>query len=182
MNVHSTGLAAGTSGAGQISLECYELEAKVAEISGKGSKCYPGDRTYKEYVDLARDPAHGDKISYQSRKERSIVVDLEKQGRLGHIIRDKQAENGADFIDSKTGIKWDVKSPVNKPAGHTSARKGAFNVEVMMRKIRREIAHNHNVILDTRRITKRQIASLKQAIGEAGFDSKILWYYKKGNK
>ena len=178
MNVHNTGLSTGTSGAGQLSLENYELELKVKTI--KGSNCYSGNRTYKEYVELARDPAHGNKISYQSRKERKIVLDLEEQGKLGYVVRDKQAENGADFIDSSTGIKWDVKSPVNRPAGHTSVRKGAFSVTVMMRKIRREVAHNHNVIIDTRRITKNQIVLLKNAISEAGLDNKILWYNKKG--
>ena len=69
---------------------------------------------------------------------------------------------------------------MNRPAGHTSVRKGAFSVTVMMRKIRREVAHNHNVIIDTRRITKNQIVLLKNAISEAGLDNKILWYNKKG--
>lgn len=180
MNVHNTGLSTGTSGAGQLSLENYELELKVKAIKKKGSKCYSGNRTCKEYVDLARDPAHGNRISYQTRKERKIVLELEAQGELGYIVRDEQAENGADFIDTSTGIKWDVKSPVNKPAGHTSVRKGAFSVAIMMRKIRREVAHNHNVIIDTRRITQNQIVLLKNAISEAGLDNKILWYNKKG--
>lgn len=176
MNVYSTGLATGTSGSGQLTLENFELEAKVQDIKNKGERCYPGNRTYKEYVDLARDPAHGDKISQQSRKERTIVLELENKGFLGHVVRDKQAENGADFIDEKTGIKWDVKSPVNKPAGHTSVRKGAFSVNVMMRKIRREVANGHNVIMDTRRITKSQIDELKKAVIEAGLSDRILWF------
>ena len=32
MNVHNTGLSTGTSGAGQLSLENYELELKVKAI------------------------------------------------------------------------------------------------------------------------------------------------------
>ena len=36
MNVHNTGLSTGTSGAGQLSLENYELELKVKAIKKKG--------------------------------------------------------------------------------------------------------------------------------------------------
>ncbi|MDY4920928.1 MAG: hypothetical protein SO119_07665 [Phascolarctobacterium sp.] len=179
MNVYKSGLASGTSGAEQTSLENFELKETVNEIANKGKRTYPGGRTYLEYVALAKDPAHGGKVSYQTRKERSIVLNLEKIGKLGHVIRDPQANNGADFIDTKTGISWDVKSPVNRPAGHTSIRKGAFDAKVMMRKINKEIANNHNVILDTRRITKFQISELQKAINESGISDRIIWYTRE---
>lgn len=50
-------------------------------------------------------------------------------GGLGRIVRDSQADKGAEFIDETTGLKWDVKSFESYPNGHTSPKKGAFTVE-----------------------------------------------------
>ena len=104
---------------------------------GAKAKTYQGDRTRGEYSALARDPARGTKVDYKGAKERAIALDLERQGKIGKVIRDPQAEKGADFIDTSTGQKWDVKSPVSHPKGHTSVRKGAFNVDKMMANVKK---------------------------------------------
>lgn len=117
-------------------------------------KTYTGGRTYKEYVSLAQDPSHNNYVLPQGRKERMIGLDLENQKMLHKIICDPQKDKGAEFIDTVTGIKWDIKSFVSHPKGATSARKGAFNLSRAVAKIEKEFANGHNVIIDTRRLTK----------------------------
>ncbi|GFI24894.1 hypothetical protein IMSAGC011_03699 [Lachnospiraceae bacterium] len=137
---------------------------------------YTGGRTQSELDDLARDPAHANRIEDQGIKERQIALDLEQQGRLGRVIRDPQAGGGADFIDTTTGIKWDVKSFVSYPKGHTSARKGAFKVGDAMNNINKELNRGNNVIIDTRQLIPSHITDLKNAINAAGIGNKIIWY------
>ena len=132
------------------------------------------------YVNLARDPSHANQVLPQGRKERMIGLDLEKQGKIGKIIRDPQKDKGAEFIDTITGIKWDVKSFVSHPKGATSARKGAFKLSRAIAKIEKEFANGHNVIIDTRRLTKSDRESLIKAISEKGYSDKIIWYHHKG--
>ena len=157
------------------------MAAKARENEEKVKRNYQGGRTYSEYLDLARDPSHANKILPQGRKERSIGLDLEKQGLLHKIIRDPQKNNGAEFIDTVTGTKWDVKSFVSNPNGITSARKGAFKLSKAIAKIEKEFANGHNVIIDTRRLTKSDRDSLIKAINEKGYSDKIIWYHKKGD-
>ena len=95
--------------------------------------------------------------------------------------RDPQKEKGADFIDTTNNQKWDVKSPVSRPKGHTSPRKGAFNVDRMMANVKKEIARGNNVILDTRRLNKKDRQVFKDAIHNAGLDDNVIWYDKKGS-
>ena len=137
---------------------------------------YTGGRTQSELDELARDPAHANAIRDQGIKERQIALDLEQQGRLGRVIRDPQAGGGADFIDTTTGIKWDVKSFVSYPKGHTSARKGAFKVGDAMNNINKELNRGNNVIIDTRQLIPSHITDLKNAINAAGIGNKIIWY------
>ncbi|OME90035.1 MULTISPECIES: hypothetical protein [Paenibacillus] len=71
----------------------------------------------KELDDLARDPSSGGKIEPKNINERDVGLALEARGDLGRIIRDPQAEKGAEFIDTTTGLKWDVKSFGPYPSG-----------------------------------------------------------------
>lgn len=176
----NSGLANGTNGSPQISVENEELATKAKENEAKVAKTYQGNRTYTEYVDLARDPSHGNKVLPQGRKERMIGLDLEKQGKLHKIIRDPQKDKGAEFIDTVTGIKWDIKSFVSHPKGVTSARKGAFNLSRAVSKIEKEFANGHNVIIDTRKLTKTDTESLINGINDKGYSDRIIWYHHKG--
>ncbi|RRN68500.1 hypothetical protein EI200_19415 [Peribacillus simplex] len=126
--------------------------------------------------DLAGDPSHGGKIRDQGVKEREIGLELEKQGKLGRIIRDPQADGGAEFIDTTNGVKWDVKSFQSYPNGHTSPKKGAFTVNNGMKGINKELDKNYNVIVDTRKLIPEHIDQLKEAIKEAGIADRIIWY------
>ena len=137
---------------------------------------YTGGRNQKELDDLAGDPSHGGKIRDQGVKEREIGLELEKQGKLGRIIRDPQADGGAEFIDTTNGVKWDVKSFQSYPNGHTSPKKGAFTVNNGMKGINKELNKNYNVIVDTRKLIPEHIDQLKEAIKEAGIADRIIWY------
>jgi hypothetical protein len=143
---------------------------------GKNQKNYPVKRTQEEYDDLARDPSHGGQITEQGIKEREIGLALESQGKLGKIIRDPQADGGAEFIDTTTGIKWDIKSFVSYPNGHTSPRKGAFTVEKAMKKINAEFRRGHNVIIDKRDLIPQHVKELEDAIKKNGVEDRIIWY------
>lgn len=180
MNHGNSGLAHGTSGSPQLTLDNGDMAAKTKANEANVQRTYQGGRTYTEYVDLARDPSHANKVLPQGRKERMIGLDLEKQGILHKIIRDPQKDKGAEFIDTVTGIKWDVKSFVSHPKGATSARSGAFRLSRAIAKVEKEFANGHNVILDTRRLTKSDRESLINAISDKGYSDRIIWYHKKG--
>ncbi|MCF7619671.1 hypothetical protein L3137_20785 [Bacillus sonorensis] len=165
----------------QESIQRIEREIASEKVGGKISsaqtfKGYTGGRTQKELDDLAGDPSHGGRIEEQGIKEREIGLDLEGKGKLGRIVRDPTADKGAEFIDTKTGIKWDVKSFESYPNGHTSPKKGAFTVNKAMNKIEKEFDRGHNVIIDKRKLVPEHIDQLEKAIKDAGFYSRILWY------
>ena len=61
-----------------------------------------------------------------------------------------------------------------------SARKGAFKLSRAIAKIEKEFANGHNVIIDTRRLTKSDRESLIKIISEKGYSDKIIWYHHKG--
>ncbi|NTU24574.1 hypothetical protein HPY28_30170 [Brevibacillus sp. HB1.2] len=130
---------------------------------------------------LARDPASNGKIEPKNINERDVGLALEERGDLGRIIRDPQAENGAEFIDTTTGLKWDVKSFVSYPSGRdgvpiTSPKKGAFSVKNGMQKIHEEFAKGNNIIIDTKKMVPEHIEQLMKAIDEAGIADRIMWY------
>lgn len=172
-------LAEGTKGPPQLSFQNEEIAIKAKENEAKIKKTYQGSRTYKEYVDLARDPSHGNKVLPQGRKERMIGLDLEKQGKLSKIIRDPEGDRGAEFIDIVTSVKWDIKSFVSHPKGNVSARKGAFKLAKAVAKIEKEFANGHNVVIDTRRLNKSDKRTLIKAIQDKGYSEKVIWYHKK---
>ncbi len=174
MNHHNSGLAHGTSGSPQATLE--NEEARVQAVVNAAKKIYPGGRTYKEYEALARDPSHGNHVTEQAQKEREIGLDLERQGFLHKIFRDPESNGGAEFIDSETHIKWDIKSFISYPNGHVKSRKGAFSVQNALKKIYAELDKGHHVILDTRKLVQEHRQELYNAIDREKISAKILWY------
>jgi len=118
---------------------------KDSNIKGMVKDSYTGGRNHKELDDLARDPSGGGKIEPKNINERDVGLQLEARGDLGRIIRDPQADKGAEFIDTTTGIKWDVKSFESYPSGRngipiTNPKKGAFTIQNGMQKIHEEFA------------------------------------------
>ena len=172
MSKAASGLFSGTKGS------VASLDGKSAKSNN--TKSFQGGRTREEYSNLARDPARGTKVDNKGKKERSIILDLERQGKIGRVIRDPQKDKGADFIDTTNNQKWDIKSPISHPKGHTSARKGAFNVDRMLSNVKKEIARRHKVVLDTRRLNKTDRQKFKDAIKAEGLNEHVIWYDKKG--
>ncbi|MGG0888087.1 late control protein, partial [Brevibacillus parabrevis] len=156
--------------------QSHEKEKTGAEGTPKAQTGYTGGRTQKELDDLAGDPSHGGKIRDQGLKEREIGLDLEQQGKLGKIVRDPQGNGGAEFIDTTNNVKWDVKSFVSYPNGHTSPKKGAFTVNNGMKAINKELDKNYNVIVDKRDMIPEHVEQLKEAIEKAGISDRIIWY------
>ncbi|WP_429842735.1 late control protein [Brevibacillus sp. FIR094] len=169
--------------------EQEQRDTEGTDKGGKGDKPhlydehgnYTGGRNQEELDSLARDPASNGKIEPKNINERDVGLALEERGDLGRIIRDPQAENGAEFIDTTTGLKWDVKSFVSYPSGRdgvpiTSPKKGAFSVKNGMQKIHEEFAKGNNVIIDTKKMVPEHIEQLMKAIDEAGIADRILWY------
>ncbi|NMO94998.1 hypothetical protein [Paenibacillus lemnae] len=150
--------------------------SKGTEGTPKAHAGYTGGRTQKELDDLAGDPSHSGKIRNQGLKEREVGLDLEQQGKLGKIVRDPQGNGGAEFIDTTNNVKWDVKSFVSYPNGHTSPRKGAFTVNNGMKAINKELDKNYNVIVDKRDMVPEHVEQLKEAIKKAGLLDRIIWY------
>ncbi len=173
--VEATKEASATSGAATVA----KTETVVERVNKNGryyNGKYTGGRTQVELDDLARDPSHAFRIEEQGIKERQIGLELEERSKLGHIIRDIQENNGAEFIDTTTGVKWDVKSFESYPNGHTEPRKGAFTVSNAMKKLNSEFNKNHNVIIDVRELVPEHIDALKKAIEEVGVSDRIIWY------
>ncbi|HBU85213.1 MAG TPA: late control protein, partial [Paenibacillus sp.] len=159
------------------------------EGTGKGNKPnlydkdgnYTGGRTQKELDDLARDPASNGKIEPKNIREREVGLAVEERDQLGKLIRDPQAENGAEFIDTSSGLKWDVKSFESYQSGDngvpiTNPKKGAFTIKQGMKKLQKEFDNGNNVIIDTRKMEPKHVEQLKKAIDEEGVTDKIIWY------
>ncbi|MBT2283619.1 WXG100 family type VII secretion target [Paenibacillus polymyxa] len=161
-------------------LEAAEAK-KGSNIKRMGKETYTGGRNHKEVDDLARDPSGGGKIEPKNINERDVGLQLEARGDLGRIIRDPQADKGAEFIDTTTGIKWDVKSFESYPSGRngipiTNPKKGAFTIQSGMQKIHEEFAKGHDVIIDTKKMVPEHIEQLKKAIDKEGIADRILWF------
>ena len=164
-------------------------ETKRTERTGEGNKPnlydkagnYTGGRTQKELDDLARDPASNGKIEPKNIREREVGLAVEERGQLGKPVRDPQAENGAEFIDTSSGLKGDVKSFESYPSGDngvpiTNPKKGAFTIKQGMKKLQKEFDNGNNVIIDTRKMEPEHVEQLKKAIDEEGVTDKIIWY------
>ena len=146
------------------------------DVNGK----YIGGRTEAELSALEYDPAKK-AITSGSQNEAKIGLDLESKGTIGNLQR--SADPKAEFIDSVTGKKYDVKSFQSYPIGAdgnpiTSPRKGAFKVENAMKNITKEFEKNGNdfVIIDTSKLKQEHIEQLKNAIDQAGISDKIIWW------
>lgn len=169
------GSTVATQGAANFGRDAKDFYNHIVGGSSGGTG-YTGGRTQKELDDLASDPSHGGRIKDQGIKEREIGLDLERQGKLGRIIRDPKSDKGSEFIDETTGQKWDIKSFESYPNGHTSPKKGAFTVNNAMKKIYKEFERGHNVIIDKRNLTLEHVEQLKDAIQKEGISDRIIWY------
>lgn len=151
-------------------------KSKKIDKANTSKKSNIKSRTQIELDDLARDPSHGGKITDGSKLERDIGLALEERGDLGHIVRDKTADGGAEFIDTVTGKKYDVKSFVSYPNGHTSPKKGAFTVDRSIKNIKKELNKNYNLIINTTDLTPEHRMELVNELKNQGIIDRIIFY------
>ena len=135
---------------------------------GAGTSSMSGrfPRTAAEYEDLAKDPARGGNIDDKGIAERDVALGLEAQGKVGKLARDPSGR--ADFIDTETGQKWDVKGFYSKfaPRGYT--------LKVAMSKIIESITKGEYVMLDARNLYPEHLAELLGEIVQQGLTDKVL--------
>lgn len=144
---------------------------KMKTLSEKRAAPKTFQRTQAELDDLARDPAHGNKVTPKGIRERQAGLDLEARGDIPGPIRRDPNPAGAEFIDA-AGVKWDVKAfNSNFPP-----KKGGFSVADAERKILKELSKNENVILDTKDLSAAHVQQLQQLVVDKGWASRIRWW------
>lgn len=84
---------------------------------------------------------------------------------------------GADYIDTSTNKKYDIKSFRSYPNGQTAPRKGAFKLQNATANVTKEIKKGYYVIIGTVGLTNEHLFELKAALKEMGYSEYILWYY-----
>ncbi len=120
--------------------------------------------------ELARDPAHGGRITPESRAEAEVGDGLERSGQVQGLRR---SENPAEeFIDNANN-HWDVKG--------FHSENGRFSLDKAMQSIWREMNWSHeNVMLDTRNLSPGDLAQLRQAVesatGRGELPLRVLWW------
>jgi len=185
-------IAAGTPGPGSAGLYQVPLVAPLLQEAGRivagGTGC--GDATdasrdadeaadaaeaaaarAQRIDDLAKDPAHGGRISDASRAEAEVGLGLEEAGQVpGPITR--STNPGEEFVDA-SGQAWDVKAFRSEVPGS----RGGFTVDSAMTSIRREVQVGENVMVDTRNMTPAHVTQLREAIAaDPSLAGKVLFY------
>jgi hypothetical protein len=112
----------------------------------------------RRIVELARDPAHGNRMTSSSKQEAIVGIALEAAGKLpGPIVREQSGKS--EFVDAN-GQRWDVKAFTSK----YPKRKGV----------------GENVILDTRDLDVADQRALQREISKNGWNNRVLWYPPEG--
>ncbi len=118
--------------------------------------------------DLARDTAHGGKISLKTIQEARVGLELEAQGVLKPPIT-RYPGPAAEFLDGD-GVAWDVKG------FFSGAGRGAFKLGTDLAKIEHELDAGENVIVDTTKMSAKDVADLRAAVTSKGWDARVKWY------
>jgi hypothetical protein len=146
------------------------LKEKFGNKKSKELTSAPPKRTQSELDDLAKDPAHGNKIEPKGIQERQIGLTLEARGDLKPPIK-RDPSGAAEFIDGD-GVKWDIKGfNSNYPP-----KKGGFSLNRDLGKIEAELNKGEHVILDTTQLSPTHLQELQVAIQAKGWSGKIRWY------
>jgi len=133
-----------------------QIEEKLAKL--RKDNPHPNDPTLARAARiqlLARDPAHGGKVTPGSVREAEVAVSLEESGQVpGPIQRDPTG--AADFIDG-SGKHWDVKG-FNS---HQPPSQGGFDLATDTAKVDTSLSLGENVMVDTAQMTPGDVNALK---------------------
>lgn len=116
---------------------------------------------------LAKDPAHGGRITPGSLEEAKTGLDLEASGQVrGPLTRDPTG--GAEFVDAEKGA-WDVKSwNSNYPNG--------YRLDDAMKTIADSIRDGEGVMVNTANMNEAAVTELRAAVeARADWVGKVLW-------
>ncbi|WP_344903471.1 hypothetical protein [Actinomadura meridiana] len=158
--------------------------AKDIEATERRLGLVPGTPEYQaRLTELAKDPAHGGKISAKTEREAEVGLQLERDGLLpGPIKRAPFDEAGMDqgeFVDA-TGKYWDVKSsPDLQPSygrnpGEPIPR--PQSAERFTAMVNKEIGEGRNVIIDPIGMTPERVNAMKQVVAaHPEWGGRVIW-------
>ena len=169
----STGAGIVVAGTGTVMMTAGAASGAGSEAGGSesgGRKTGDGQGSAADEArleELAKDPAHGGKISDKTIQEARVGLEAEARGDLpGPITRDPSG--AAEFIDGQ-GELWDVK-------GFNTDYANGYDLGSAMEKIGRSIDQGENVLLDPSKMNSAAIDELRGAV-EARSDwiGKVVW-------
>lgn len=129
-------------------------------------------RTPEEFEALARDPAHGHKITPKSIREPEVGLDFEARGRVPHpIIR--EPTGAAEFIDA-AGQHWDVKGFVSEVPARGGGTRNVFDLDDALAKIEESLAKNEYVMLDVEKLNPQDLHDLLTVVSQRGWREKVI--------
>jgi RsiW-degrading membrane proteinase PrsW (M82 family) len=171
----SEGLGAVLAGLGIVLSQASGGTGGSGGDSGGGNQPNPDDEDPKRQArlnELAKDPAHGGRITPGSMDEADAALGLEERGELTNVRRDPTG--GADFLSGPgQGTPWDVKSfNSNFPPNQ-----GGFTLQSSLDKIAESLRDGENVILRTQNLSGPDLAQLKAAVQvNPDWVGKVLWW------
>jgi hypothetical protein len=122
--------------------------------------------------ELAKDPAHGNKVEPKGLHEAVVGLALEENGDLDAPITRDPRPDGGEFIDGK-GKAWDVKSF----RSGIPPKKGGFELKKDLDKIDNELQKGEGVIVDTTFLSPSDTATLRQGVQDKGWSNdQVKWY------
>ena len=122
--------------------------------------------TPEQYRDLARDPAHGGRITRNGPQERDAAITAWKSGQIkGPPTRSPNPE--ADFRDAD-GKEWDVKS-------FNSQYRNGFSLPGSADDIDTELKKGEHVIVNTENMSAADVAALKAEDARRGWSNKVIY-------
>jgi hypothetical protein len=104
---------------------------------------------------MANDPAHGGKISEGNIQEAVVGTMAIHLKALPNLKR--ESTGGSEFIDSKTGQTWDVKSPISPMPSNTW---WVFDPNHHKEVLSHDMSTGDNILLDLSRCNSADSASL----------------------
>lgn len=141
------------AGARWTNLAGQELEQRPASVSSE-------DSYWQSKLELARDPARGDKIDPATIEEAAVAVHADVSGVLRQVEREKTGHS--EFTDWQSQ-RWDVKSPISPPPDKPF---WVFDVNHEAEVVQHEVDGDENVLLNLTRCSPQDAAALRQALVE----------------
>ncbi|MEV6280199.1 hypothetical protein [Nocardia sp. NPDC051832] len=149
----------------------------------------PGTVAYAHRLDeLAKDPAHGGKVTPKSRREAEVALGMERNGQLKPPVTRAQMDNGKDTGDFVDGVEqhWDMKQPTDtfpSTAGPKAGQpmpptmRGVYNSLDFERMVADELDTGEMVMIDPQNLSAAGLQSVRQILaGHPEWAGKVVIY------